>query len=87
MKIWGDLFEIQPHFLTMMDFKIQYPDIYLTFVTDENDEPIDGFIGEKAWFSDENCWVWEVIDNLSCIMQWTGADGDVIFWEDDEDEL
>lgn len=84
MKVYGDLFEIESGFLTLLDYKLQYPDIYLIYVTNENGQFIDDFIGEKAWFIDENCWVWETIEQLSSIMMFTGADSDVTFWEDDD---
>ena len=85
MKVYGDLFLIENGFLTLMDYKLQYSDVYLTYTTDEKDEFIPGFLGKKEWFVDENCWAWESIDHLSLIMAWSGAGIKAAFWEDDDE--
>lgn len=81
MKVYGDLFEIQGHFLTMLDANIQYTDVYCIEVAEDSPEQ---FYSSWARFVDENCMVWEVIDNLEAIGGCTQHD--VHFWEDDEGE-
>jgi hypothetical protein len=81
MRIYGDLFTIQGHFLTMLDANIKYPDVYVIHCADD---PPEQFYASWARFIDENCMAWEVIDHLESIGNYTQHD--VHFWEDDDDE-
>lgn len=78
MRVYGDLLEIQPHFLSMMDFKLQYSDVYCIDM-DGSDEIFDA---ERAMFIEELCLAYECIDLLEDIGTCVGFD--VSFWEDDE---
>lgn len=85
MRIYGDLFQIEGGFLTMMDFKLEYGDVYLTYSWNEDGTPYDmddNFYVPVASFIDENCQVWEIIENLATIMMYTGAN--TSFWEDND---
>jgi hypothetical protein len=86
MKVYGDIFEIQGNFLSMMDFKLQYGDIYLTYLWNEDGTPYDSdnsFDAPMASSIDENCKAWEAVEELSELMSCVGAD--TAFWEDNED--
>jgi hypothetical protein len=85
MKVYGDIFEIQNCFLSMMDFNLQYGDVYLTYLTNKDGteyEDDNSFDAPMASYIDENCKAWEAIESLADIMMCVGAD--TAFWEDDD---
>ena len=81
LRVYGDLFTIEGHFLSMLDAYIQYLDVYAIHCSEEEE---DGFWTKWAYFIDENCLSYEVIENLSSIGEMVGFD--LCFWEDEDDD-